>query len=90
MAVRARAVRLDFIATTEHNSAAAPGVRGHLAADTFLILLGEGLTTKTGHWLALGLNPGEVVDWKHQVRDGAFSNLKPKRGEGRGWPRRSL
>ncbi|MFD3969890.1 hypothetical protein [Streptomyces cyaneofuscatus] len=28
------------------------------------------MTTKTGHWLAVGLNPGEVVDWTHQVRDG--------------------
>ncbi|WP_161271793.1 MULTISPECIES: CehA/McbA family metallohydrolase [unclassified Streptomyces] len=70
LVVRARAARLDFIATTEHNSAAAPGVWGHLAADDFLILLGEEVTTKTGHWLALGLDPGEVVDWNHQVRDG--------------------
>ncbi|MFJ4840176.1 CehA/McbA family metallohydrolase [Streptomyces sp. NPDC088746] len=70
LAARARAARLDFIATTEHNSAAAPGVWGHLAADDFLILLGEEVTTKTGHWLALGLDPGEVVDWKHPVRDG--------------------
>jgi hypothetical protein len=70
LAVRARAAGLDFIATTEHNSAAAPGAWGHLAADDFLILLGEEVTTKTGHWLALGINPGEVVDWNHQVRDG--------------------
>jgi hypothetical protein len=70
LAVRARAAGLDFIATTEHNSATAPGVWGHLAADDFLIVLGEEVTTKTGHWLALGINPGEVVDWNHQVRDG--------------------
>ncbi|MGW2399638.1 CehA/McbA family metallohydrolase [Kitasatospora sp. NPDC001664] len=70
LAVRARAAGLDFIATTEHNSAAAPGAWGHLAADDFLILLGEEVTTRTGHWLALGLDPGEVVDWNHQVMDG--------------------
>ncbi|WP_406156404.1 CehA/McbA family metallohydrolase [Streptomyces canus] len=70
LAIRARAAGLDFIATTEHNSAAAPGAWGHLAADDFLIVLGEEVTTKTGHWLALGINPGEVVDWNHQVRDG--------------------
>ncbi|MFF4490017.1 hypothetical protein ACFY0F_26580 [Streptomyces sp. NPDC001544] len=63
MAVRARAARLDFIATTEHRAAAEPGVWGHLAADDFLILLGEEVTTKTGHWLALGINPGQIVDW---------------------------
>ncbi|MET7645084.1 hypothetical protein ABZS83_15860 [Streptomyces sp. NPDC005426] len=28
------------------------------------------MTTKTGHWLALGIDPGEVVDWNHQARDG--------------------
>ncbi|WP_330452117.1 MULTISPECIES: CehA/McbA family metallohydrolase [unclassified Streptomyces] len=70
LAAGARAVELDFIATTEHNSAAKPGAWGHLAADDFLILLGEEVTTKTGHWLALGLAPGEVVDWNHQAGDG--------------------
>jgi hypothetical protein len=66
----ARAAGLDFIATTEHNSGAAPGAWGHLAADDFLIVLGEEVTTKTGHWLALGIGPGQVIDWDHQVRDG--------------------
>ncbi|MGW5673496.1 CehA/McbA family metallohydrolase [Streptomyces sp. NPDC003860] len=70
LAVRARAAGLDFIATTEHNSAALPGVWGHLAADDFLILLGEEVTTTTGHWLALGTEPGQVVDWNHRVGDG--------------------
>ncbi|MEU9608474.1 CehA/McbA family metallohydrolase [Streptomyces sp. NPDC048057] len=70
LAVRARAAGLDFIATTEHNSAALPGAWGHLASDDFLIVLGEEVTTKTGHWLALGLAPGQVVDGNHQVRDG--------------------
>jgi hypothetical protein len=70
LAVRARAAGLDFMATTEHNSVAEPGAWGHLAADDFLIVLGEEVTTKTGHWLALGIDPGEVVDWNHQVRDG--------------------
>ncbi|WP_328899895.1 CehA/McbA family metallohydrolase [Streptomyces sp. NBC_00441] len=70
LAAGARAVELDFIATTEHNAAAAPGAWGHLAADDFLILLGEEVTTKTGHWLALGLAPGEVVDWNHRAGDG--------------------
>ncbi|WP_243869026.1 CehA/McbA family metallohydrolase [Streptomyces liangshanensis] len=69
LAVRARAAGLDFMATTEHNSPAAPGSWGHLAADDFLIVLGEEVTTKTGHWLALGIEPGQVVDWNHQVRD---------------------
>ncbi|MFD5789486.1 CehA/McbA family metallohydrolase [Streptomyces sp. NPDC127037] len=70
LVVRARAAGLDFMATTEHNSAAESGVWGHLAADDFLIILGEEVTTKTGHWLALGTMPDQVVDWNHQVGDG--------------------
>ncbi|MGZ2360812.1 CehA/McbA family metallohydrolase [Streptomyces sp. 372A] len=70
LAAGARAAELDFIATTEHNSAAKPGTWGHLAADDFLILLGEEVTTRTGHWLALGVAPGEVVDWSHRPGDG--------------------
>jgi hypothetical protein len=60
------------MATTEHNSAAESGAWGHLAADDFLIVLGEEVTTKTGHWLALGINPGKVIDWNHRVRDGSI------------------
>ncbi|MGW8477682.1 CehA/McbA family metallohydrolase [Streptomyces sp. NPDC055898] len=68
LAVLGRAAGLDFMATTEHNSVAESGVWGHLAADDFLIILGEEVTTQTGHWLALGIAPGEVIDWNHQVR----------------------
>ncbi|MFI0908811.1 CehA/McbA family metallohydrolase [Streptomyces sioyaensis] len=70
LALRARAAGLDFIATTEHKAAAEPGAWGHLAADDFLIVLGQEVTTKTGHWLALGLRPGQAVDWNYGVRDG--------------------
>ncbi|WP_187280413.1 CehA/McbA family metallohydrolase [Streptomyces sp. IB2014 016-6] len=70
LALRARAAGLDFIATTEHRAAAEPGAWGHLAADDFLIVLGEEVTTKTGHWLALGTSPGQVIDWNYGVRDG--------------------
>lgn len=74
LAVRARAAGLDFMATTEHNSAAEPGAWRHLAADDFLIILSEEVTTKTGHWLALGIKPGEAIDWNHQVRDGVIDH----------------
>ncbi|WP_145908750.1 CehA/McbA family metallohydrolase [Kitasatospora viridis] len=67
---QARAAGLDFLATTEHNSAAAPGVWVQPAGDDFLVVLGEEVTTGTGHWLALGTAPGEVVDWDYRVRDG--------------------
>ncbi|MGV9847387.1 CehA/McbA family metallohydrolase [Streptomyces sp. NPDC003442] len=69
LAADARAVGLDFIATTEHNSSSAHSAWGRHAADDFLVLLGEEVTTKTGHWLALGITPGQVIDWDYRVGD---------------------
>ncbi|MFE7749787.1 CehA/McbA family metallohydrolase [Streptomyces sp. NPDC057428] len=65
----ARAAGLDFIATTEHNSVAAHGAWQRHAAEDFMILLGEEVTTGAGHWLALGIAPGQVIDWDHGVGD---------------------
>ncbi|WP_173476278.1 CehA/McbA family metallohydrolase [Streptomyces sp. 150FB] len=70
LAAGARAVGLDFIATTEHNTAQAHGAWApHLDRD-LLVVLGEEVTTATGHWLALGIGAGQVVDWRYQARDG--------------------
>lgn len=64
----ARSAGLDFLATTEHNTAEAHGSWEH---SDLLVILGEEVTTRTGHWLALGLPPGQVVDWRYGVGDGA-------------------
>jgi len=65
----ARLARLDFIAITEHNS-----VDGHADCaphtSELAVILGQEVTTRTGHWLALGLNPGELIDWQYGARDG--------------------
>ncbi|MCT9934489.1 CehA/McbA family metallohydrolase [Planotetraspora sp. A-T 1434] len=45
----------------------APGVS--LASDDLLVILGQEVTSQTGHWLALGIHPGQVVDWRYRVRD---------------------
>ncbi|SCG55615.1 CehA/McbA family metallohydrolase [Micromonospora halophytica] len=37
------------------------------------MILGQEVTTRTGHWLALGVAPGQVVDWRYGVRDDAIS-----------------
>ncbi|MFI8003429.1 CehA/McbA family metallohydrolase [Streptomyces sp. NPDC086010] len=72
LATAARAAGLDFIATTEQNSAAPQGAWDRYADDDFLILLGQEVTTRGGHWLALGLGPGQVIDWDHGVSDAAI------------------
>ncbi|MCU7725798.1 CehA/McbA family metallohydrolase [Actinoplanes sp. KI2] len=66
VASAAREAGLDFIAITEHN-----------AADTYdawgsdvLVIPGQEVVTSTGHWVAVGLAPGQVVDWRYGVRDG--------------------
>ncbi|MEU6924311.1 CehA/McbA family metallohydrolase [Streptomyces sp. NPDC046631] len=69
LAAGARAAGLDFLATTEHNNAEAHGAWNHCAGDGLLVILGEEVTTRTGHWLALGLRPGQVVDWRYGLRD---------------------
>jgi PHP-associated len=69
LAVDARAARLDFFATTEHNMPAAHGAWARDAGDDLLVILGEEVTTRTGHWLALGIPAGQVIDWRYGVRD---------------------
>nr|WP_230415571.1 hypothetical protein [Micromonospora tarapacensis] len=32
------------------------------AGDDLLVILGQEVTTRTGHWLALGLAPEQLVD----------------------------
>ena len=65
----AQAAGLDFIATTEHNTAEMHGAWGEID-DGLLVILGQEVTTKTGHWLALGVEPGQVVEWRYGVHDG--------------------
>jgi hypothetical protein len=71
LAAGARASGLDFIATTEHNTADMHGAWGRLAGDDLLVILGQEVTTQTGHWLALGIDPGQQVEWRYGIRHGA-------------------
>ncbi|WP_078856961.1 CehA/McbA family metallohydrolase [Streptomyces sp. NBRC 109706] len=76
IAADARALGLDFLATTEHNTAAAHAPWGRLAADDLLVILGEEVTTDDGHWLALGLPPGRLIDWRHGAGDGTLARRR--------------
>ncbi|WP_425556255.1 CehA/McbA family metallohydrolase [Kitasatospora nipponensis] len=71
VAAGARAAGLDFIVSTDHNTSASHGIWGPLAGPDLLIVTGEEVTTRNGHWLALGLPPGEWVDWRYRARDDA-------------------
>jgi hypothetical protein len=73
MADAATSAGLDFIVSTDHNTnsanrAWAASTRGELE-----VVAGEEVTTRHGHWLAIGLPPGGWVDWRYAPRDGVFA-----------------
>jgi hypothetical protein len=70
VAAAARARKLDFIVSTEHNTSASHGVWGPLAGDDLLIVTGEEITTRNGHFVAAGLPPGTWLDWRYRAQDG--------------------
>jgi hypothetical protein len=72
LAAAARAAGLDFVASTEHNTASANLGWGRHAGPDLLVLDGQEVTTRDGHWLALGLGPGQVVDWRYRAGDGGL------------------
>jgi hypothetical protein len=65
LAEAARDARLDFFASTDHNTNAAHWAWGRMELDDLLVLPGEEVTTRHGHWLALGLPDGAWVDWRY-------------------------
>jgi predicted metal-dependent phosphoesterase TrpH len=72
LAAGARAAKLDFIVSTEHNTSSAAGVWGEFAGPDLLIIDGEEITTRNGHFTALGLPAGTWIDWRYRAVDGAL------------------
>ncbi len=65
LAKAAREAGLDFFASTDHNTNAAHRAWGEVELDGLLVLPGEEVTTRHGHWLAVGLPDGAWVDWRY-------------------------
>ncbi|MFH8748902.1 CehA/McbA family metallohydrolase [Streptomyces rimosus] len=72
IAALARAAGLDFITTTEHNTTSSHRAWEGLWGDDLLILTGEEVTTRNGHVVAMGTDPGVFIDWRYRARDDAF------------------
>jgi hypothetical protein len=68
----AHAGGLDFIVSTDHNTSAANRAWPACRTDALLVIPGEEVTTRHGHWLAVGLPAHGWVDWRYGPRDGAF------------------
>ncbi|WP_330339312.1 CehA/McbA family metallohydrolase [Streptomyces sp. NBC_00557] len=69
IAALARAAGLDFVGSSDHNTHASHAHWADAAGDDLLVLLGEEVTTRNGHVLALGTGPGTFVDWRYRARD---------------------
>jgi hypothetical protein len=83
MVEEAAANGLDFMGTSDHNTNAATRIFGKVAPDGFLVVSGEEVTTRNGHWLATGTVPGTWVDWRYRAADnqlGRFADLVRDRG----------
>lgn len=68
----ARTAGLNFIATTEHNTTAAHGEWDQHTGADLLVILGLEVTTLSGHWLALGVERGQLVDWRYGAQNDAI------------------
>jgi predicted metal-dependent phosphoesterase TrpH len=75
VAAGARAAKLDYIVSTDHNTPTASGVWGEFAGPDLLIIDGEEITTRNGHYTALGLPAGTWIDWRYRAVDGGLARF---------------
>lgn len=68
----ARSAGLDFFASTDHNTSSAGLEWGRHVPDDYLVVNGEEVTTRSGHWTALGIPAGVWIDWRYRAQDGDF------------------
>lgn len=73
MADAATSAGLDFIVSTDHNTSSANRAWAAMENEGPLVVAGEEVTTRHGHWLAVGLPPGGWIDWRYSPRDGVFA-----------------
>ncbi|MGA5359774.1 CehA/McbA family metallohydrolase [Streptomyces purpurascens] len=71
----ARAAGLDFINSSDHNTHSAHAHWADVAGDDLLVMLGEEITTRNGHVVALGTDPGTFIDWRYRARDNRFGRF---------------
>jgi hypothetical protein len=69
LALAARARLPDFIATTEHNTTPSRDAWSSDVTGDLLVILGQEVVTPAGHWLALGIPPGHLVEWRYGLDD---------------------
>ena len=84
LASAARTSGLDFIVSTEHNTNSANRAWPACHTPGLLVIPGEEVTTRHGHWLAVGLPPCAWVDWRYGPSDGVFPRFVAEVRDGGG------
>jgi hypothetical protein len=84
LAPAAQASGLDFIVSTDHNTNAANRAWQASHTGTLLVIPGEEVTTRHGHWLAVGLSPRAWIDWRYGPGDGVFPRFAAEVRDGGG------
>ena len=83
MVAAAQEAGLDYFVSTEHNTSSAGLYWGRHAPADLLVVNGEEVTTRDGHWLAVGLPAGAWIDWRYRSTDQALPRfLEQVRGLG--------
>lgn len=73
-----RAAGLDFMVSSEHNTSSAGAIWGRHATEDLLIIDGEEITTRNGHYVAAGLPAGAWIDWRYRAADHAIERFVDK------------
>ena len=71
----AREAGLDFLGSSDHNTSSASYRWGRHVPDDFLVVDGEEVTTRSGHWLAMGLPAMTWIDWRYRAGEGQHSRF---------------
>lgn len=71
----ARAAGLDFFASTEHHTVSNHLLWGRYARPDLLVVNGEEATTRNGHFNAIGLSPGNWIDYRYTPQDGVLPEV---------------
>ncbi len=75
LAESARAAGLDVLGSSEHNTSSATLSWARHAPDDLLVVSGEEVTTRAGHWLATGIPAGTWIDWRYRPEDGDLATF---------------
>src|SRR3954451_11738959 len=71
----ARSRGLDFLGTSDHYTSSSTRVWGRSVPDDFLLVSGEEVTTRNGHWLSTGTPAGTWIDWRYRAADGRLARF---------------